>query len=408
MTGSSLLTWFTQASSTLSITLQQASDLDRILHELGTLNLSIEQEEVGQEDTSYLGPTASGSWAPQSQSGFAVYRPSSNPRQVNNASPPLVTRPGSQAMYPAFPEGHTHTAGHYRPPSQPLGQPPDLSVGPRPWSPALVPSRPATAIGVPGIMGEGIYKVSKIGSTTSNRPRVRRTSSISEHQRPMLYTVSKHFDKTLGRADILHSSRARYLGQGRSSGLAVGNFADYPFKPPGLGLGSTKQPPMALDGVQGSTQHQTQLRRLRTVDDGLGLSPSARFDDTEHRSLLTTLEEDRAKVAFSQPGPTRGPIDDVALFSSSPTLLGLPTKQELVDEWLVEISHIQHQGLCEATRVWEDLMGRAAVDVASAKSSGDVSDVLSKFEQEFVRRWEGVVATTAGKMRQVRPGGSGF
>ena len=411
------LTRSTQAFSTLSITLQKKSDLETILRELDALNVSIEYGQASQDDVPAPGSPAFGKWVPQSQAGLSAYRSSSNPRQLTSSSPPLIARPGSQVQYLAYPEDYPHAVNLYRPPSQPPGRPDGLlPTNHRPWSPAFVPSRPATTLGVPGIMGEGIYKVSKIGSTSSSRPRVRRTS-ISEHQGPRLYTVSKHFDKTLGRADILHSSGARHPERRLSSGEIVDKSTEYLSRSPGFGASGVDpamQPPMrtpgALEAARANTQHQSGLRKLRTIDDRLGSSssPSAEFAEREHRSLLSDIETGQPGFAFSQAGSARGPVDRVSPFSSSPALFKMLTNPEMEDDWLVQISHIQHQGLCEASRVWDDLMEKASLEVASAESSGDMSEVLSKFKLEFSRRWEDVVATAAREMREVRRGGSAF
>ena len=86
----------------------------------------------------------------------------------------------------------------------------------------------------------------------------------------------------------------------------------------------------------------------------------------------------------------------------------MPTNPEMEEGWLVQVSHIQHQGLCQASQVWDDLMEKAGLEVALAEGSEDISEVLSKFEHEFAQRWGEVVATTAGKMREVRRGGFAF
>ncbi len=397
--------------------MQKTSDFETILRELEALNISIEYGQAGQDDIPAPGLTAFGTWAPQSHAGLSAYRSPGNPRQLTSSSPPVIARQGSQVQYLAYPDDYPHAVNLHRPPSQPPGRPDGLlPTNHRPWSPAFVPSRPATTIGVPGIMGEGIYKVSKIGSTSSSRPRVRRTST-SEHQGPRLYTVSKHFDKTLSRTDILNASRARHPERGLSSGEIVGNTREFLSRSPSVGASGVDlamQPPMrtpsSLEGVRANIQHHSGLRRLQTVDGGLGSSssPSAEVAEKEHRSLLSRAEAGQPGFPFSQTGSARGPVDDMSPFSSSPTLLKMPTNPEMEDNWLMQVSHIQHQGLCEASKVWDDLMEKASLEVASAESSEDISKVLSKFEHEFAQRWGDVVASTVGKMREVRRGGFAF
>lgn len=89
-------------------------------------------------------------------------------------------------------------------------------------------------------------------------------------------------------------------------------------------------------------------------------------------------------------------------------MIELPTRQEMEDDWLLRISQIQHEGLCEASMVWDEFMGKASVEMASMESSGAVSDVLAKYEGEFARRWDTVLAATAQRMRDARAGGFAF
>ncbi|KAK4043128.1 hypothetical protein C8A01DRAFT_13289 [Parachaetomium inaequale] len=409
--------------STLNITFQKTSDLDTVLRELGTLNINIESDQAGREHGLISGPATFGSWAPPWQNSAPMYRPSSNPRQLNDSSPPLATGPSSHGRPPSYLDSHAYGSLLQRPPSQPIGPPANLQPGQRPWSPAFVPSRPATTLGVPGILGEGIYKVSKIGSTTASRPRVRRTSTLLEQQGPRMYTVSKHFDKTLSKADILDATRGRYLGRGLSSGLQ-GEPSPYLTRSPSLSTPGTEsqgkpgheqrpRQPLArmssvLEGVPVNTQHQPRLRRLRTVDDTPDSRQPVGFTDTERQSFLSSVAEEKSRYGFSQPEPASRSIDEAFLFSSSPTLLERPTRHEAEDDWLLPASQIQHQGMCEASRVWDDLMERAGKEVASAEPSRELSEVLSRFEGEFARRWDGVVAATAQNMTEVRVGRYAF
>lgn len=406
-----------QESSTLSITLQKRSDLDAVLNELNTLNVYIEYEQAVPENILVPGLAGFGAWVPQAQTIRPVHRLSSDPRQLSSSSSPLIARPSSRGQYPTNSEGYLQAASLYRPPSQPTGQTQGVPTGQRPWSPAFVPLRPATTLGVPGILGEGIYKVSKIGSVSSNRPRVRRTSTISEHQPAKFYTVSKHFDKTLSRADILHSSRAHYLGRGLSSSLQTGNPAEHLSRSPShdaAGVGRNEPtaerlpriPSTILEGVPVNIQRQLRIRRLRTVNDALSSSQSAGIGNEEKPPSLSRVDEEGAGFAFSQPELARRSIDDVSLFSSSPTLREILPRQEMEDDWMLQVSQIQHQGLCEASKVWDEFMERSSLEAASAERSEDFLAVLSTYEDEFLRRWEGVVAATVGKMRTVQRGNS--
>ncbi|AEO64043.1 uncharacterized protein THITE_48675, partial [Thermothielavioides terrestris NRRL 8126] len=233
-TSNPCLLYSTQVSSTLRITLREASDLERVIREFHALDIEIEYEKDGQDGSITTGPVAFGAWTPPGQNTPSLYRPPSNPPQLNSASS-LTATSSSQGTSSSYLERYPHSVLLHRPPSQPLGQPADFSAGIRPWSPAFVPSRPATTLGVPGILGEGIYKVSKIGSVSSARPRVRRTSASLEHQGTRLYTVSKHFNKTASTGDALHSSRARYLGRALSSSVPGVDSAPFPVRSSNFG-----------------------------------------------------------------------------------------------------------------------------------------------------------------------------
>lgn len=402
--------------ATLSINLQNASDFGTILQELSTLGILVTEDEQGSQDHgSLLRPTIFRSWAPPGQTLQPTYRPSGNLGSFETASPRSATGPTSQVQYPSYPETHLH-ASLQRPPSQPLGPPTELQADQRPWSPAFVPSRPATTLGVPGILGEGIYKLSKVGSASSGRPRVRRTTTPLEHQGHGLYTVSRHFDKTLSRADILQATRGRYLGRGLSASFPGElSFQEDGSPSPGDSRRGDQGVPgqaeqvlqypsrmsSALGRVPINTQHQPRFRRLRTTDHALDPRSSPNFKGNEENSLLYNVTEDKATHGFSQPELASKAADDAFLFSSSPTLFERPTEDEMRDGWLIRGSQIQHQGLCEATKIWNEFMDRASKEVAVAEPSRDLSDVLSKFEDEFMRRWEGVVAATAQNMRHV-------
>ncbi|KAK4128515.1 hypothetical protein N657DRAFT_667752 [Parathielavia appendiculata] len=410
-----------QKASSLCITLQKPPDLDKVLQEFGGLGIKIEYKEFGRDHQLVSEPASFNAWPPLGRTVSPVYRPASNSRQLNSSSPPLTMASTSHAGYPAYLKSQSNRALPQRPPSQPIRPSTPLHPGQRPWSPAFVPSRPASTLGIPGILGEGIYKVSKIGSASSARPRVRRTSSVFEHQGPKLYTVSKHFDKTLSKEDIVHPLGPRYVSGGLPSSLQASISPGYMARSPSQstgGTGSHSQPGFespashilskassALEGMRVNLQHRPGLRRLRTIDNPRDPSISFELDDRVHRTFLSTVAEERAGSMFSQPLPSLRPLrsaDDASLVSSSPTLLERPTRQEMEAEWLLYVAQIQHEGLCEASRVWDEFWEKANDDVASARSAEDLSSVLSKLESDFMRRWEGVVAATAQKMRDVR------
>ncbi|KAK3303531.1 uncharacterized protein B0T15DRAFT_278201 [Chaetomium strumarium] len=403
-------------SSTLGVTLKNSFELDTLLRELSSLGIKIDHEQADEDRYPAPGSFPAGSLPGPNPNMSPGYRPSSNPRHLYSSSPPLTAASASQGLHWPYLESHLHGVQVQRTPSQPLGYPAGLQASHRPWSPAFVPLRPASALGVPGVLGEGIYKVSKIGSVSSSRPRVRRTSTVLEPHGPRLYTVSRHFDKTLNRADVLLSSRAQHLSRGLSLDPRAGKSANHPTGSPvmkpldaeshrNLGQADPVMDPLTrapgvLEGVPAAVRHQSTLRRLQTIDDISRPSMSTGFDgvDFQHCS-------ENARVAFSQPetsSKTGGSVDDASIPASSQTLFDLPLIPN--DDWLLRVSEIQLEGLCEARRIWDEFMERSGVKAASTESLTDLSKALAKFESEFTRRWDEAVSGTLQQMRDIRSG----
>lgn len=167
----------------------------------------------------------------------------------------------------------------------------------------------------------------------------------------------------------------------------------------------------ALERVPGTPQYPVSLNGLRTIVDVPTPDLPAEFDAKGYPPFSYSPAHGQIESAVSQPTTTSRvawPSDDASITSSSQTLLELPNRQEMEDDWLLRISQVQHEGLCEASLMWDDLMDRASVDMASVDGSGAVSEVLAKYEGEFARRWDAVLSATAQKMREARVGGFVF
>lgn len=68
---------------------------------------------------------------------------------------------------------------------------------------------------------------------------------------------------------------------------------------------------------------------------------------------------------------------------------------------LLRISQIQQEGLVDATRLWEDMMEKGRNAIAGVDDPEEAFRVLSGFQEEFIRRWTRVVASTVREMRDV-------
>ncbi|KAL2146734.1 hypothetical protein VTI28DRAFT_2569 [Corynascus sepedonium] len=401
--------------STLNITLQNPSDVDTVLRELSSLGIDIVYERANHDRDLVPGTVAFGSWGSSGQSYVPTYRPGSNPRRLDPSSALSISGSAPYDPHLPKPESHSYLSSSQRPPSQLIGLPAVLRTGQRPWSPAFVPSLPATTLGVPGLLGEGIYKVSKVGSASSGRPRLRRTTTPHEHHGPRLYTASKHFDRTLSRADTLHAPRSQDLGR-RSSSNLQDDSVRYPSRSPTLGVradqsqaqfGENKQASTSYENTSNHlkessvyTQYHPRLWRLRTINDTSEFSLLERFDETTQQSTLSSVTEKIDGHEVTKPNLALRAADDSFSFSSSPTLFESPTDPRSSDEWLLQVSQAQHQGLAEASRIWNEFVERVSKDMASAEPSKGLAGLLSKHEDEFAKRWNGVIAAATHQMRQ--------
>lgn len=311
----------------------------------------------------------------------------SGAQNFHNPNQPLATWSDSQGQYLTSESLGNSQFGALlqRPPSQPLGHTEQVLPGFRPWSPDSVPSRPATALGVPGVLSEGLYKVSKVGSTVSSRPKLRRTPTILESQPPLLYTVSKQFDRALNQADIA-AIRSRYLGRGLSSNARA--------EPVGLG----SQPLRRTTSVLETTPMASTIQR----------SASALLPTTQDEGqTLTGRHGFASPLSFSQPeAASRAlvPGEGSSIMSQGSTLLDTNQDRELDDEMLVLLSQVQHEGLCEASKLWDEFMQRIEADSAGLDHPQDASERLGKYEDEFTRRWNAVLAATVQRAREIRSG----
>ncbi|KAH6618117.1 hypothetical protein B0J18DRAFT_271825 [Chaetomium sp. MPI-SDFR-AT-0129] len=243
---------------------------------------------------------------------------------------------------------------------------------------------------------------------------MRRNTQSVEQPEPKPYTVSRHFDKTLNRADTALTARGRHLRRGLSftsdveptlssatpSGLRVPESEGWSMS---RQMEQSRQPmnnmSNTLGGMSLDTRRQSGLRRLRTIDSGLASNLPPDFSSQEQHSLLSSVPE-RGVHGFSQPLPG----SDTFLFSSSPTLLGRPGRGELALEELLLVSQIQHQGLCEASKIWADFMDMVGEELAPVETMEDFLGVLSKFEDEFGRHWDDIVVATTQRMGEVYGG----
>lgn len=380
-------------SSILNITFQSAVDLNTVLRELSGLSITISYEQSSYDQNLTSGASPFGSGKPHTP----TYELPSNTVPSNTSTPHPTVGSTAQGPYPPGFEDYPPSSSLQWPPSQPVGPPTAFRADQRPWSPAFVPSRPATTIGIPGILGEGIYKVSKIGAASSSRSRARRTTAVFEQKGPRVYAVPKPPDKAASKIDALHATSDWHKRRKLSSSLQDDSIRHSTMPTAPGASNDLTQGNLWKDNQSGETfrdmsdstecfstdlQRQARIKRLVTADNN-------------------TFEE-ATGYASSQPKSSQNDMDDTFMFESSPTLLELPIDSDTIDDWLIQVSQVQHQGLAQASGIWDDLGEKARKDLVSAQTSDGLTNILSKYEKEFVERWDGVVAATAHRLREVR------
>ncbi|KAK4159085.1 hypothetical protein QBC43DRAFT_273177 [Cladorrhinum sp. PSN259] len=380
--------------TSLKVTFKRPSDFEAVLSELRKLDIRIAYEQFPRS-SSALSYIPSGS--PQESEG-------SQPdkfRQIYNISPPLTASTSSSDHYSSYSGGFPYGYVSGRPPSQPARFP-DHGA----WSHAVLRSKPPAIIGNPGVLGEsGLYKISKVGSSSSSRLRARPPLIPPEHQTSRFYATTNRFRRTLERKDDLQhrqpTSEKAFVSKDHRS--VAYEQSDRRF-PPGYQTTSLhprrfSQAPN-LGGLVGRTRRPT-MQRLDPIHDESDTSPSR-----------SQLNKERTKYASLQPAPAPAPDrmtiirkDFGELNPTQPETTKLMT-QEPNTLQLIQISQIHHQGFLEASMVWNEFMARAKREVKSVDDPEERLRILSKLEPEFTKQWNRAVDCTVQEMQKVQGKGT--
>ncbi|KAK0668000.1 hypothetical protein QBC41DRAFT_253049, partial [Cercophora samala] len=396
--------------SMLRVTLKVASDFESVTRELRDLGIHIEchQEELQQDQGS--------SWSqPYTQPQNAYYHPTPNavspplPHSIqpygsqHTATPYHSQSYSSSPPYPVisnppyhYPNPTPDQLAYQRSASQPVGYPGGYQSQGQ-WLPPVIPSPAATTIGIPGVLGAGIYKVSKLGSSSSSRTRSRKGQT----------SRGGHDSGTAGPGKILDHSHS--ISQSPNSGLSSPDSAlDSPC--------SISVPRRLLQQVQTML---SELESQETMSQASTLVPD--HDDPSCRPFggLRIPEEEEDEGVSSQqatitPVTSTRPTTSTAMLPTQPN-----TSTEMVPyqppqqnrnssdqgktsmQTVLRLSRAQQEGLVDAARVWEDMMEKGRNAIAGVDDDEEAFRVLSGFQEEFTRRWTRVVASTVREMRDV-------
>lgn len=307
-------------------------------------------------------------------------------------SPPLTASTSSQDHYPSYsdyvPNGYI--------PEHPASQPAVLSTR-QPWSSTTTSSPPSATIGRPNILGQpGLYKISRVSSTSSSRSRVRKPSAPPSLQRSQLYAVPSHLDRTVGRRSMILPRRPtnvaglnpidhlsarveemerRLQPQNETMSLPLQRFS------------RTSSLGGALNRTRGLT-----MQTLDPIHDESDASPSrnelAKGTNRHAPSQPASMTNSMAVI-----GKSFGELDHRQPEPSRPMIPQPNTLQ------LIQLSQIQHEGFLEASTVWNEFMEMAERETKLIDDPEDRLRILSKLEPEFRRDWDRTVSSTVRNMK---------
>jgi hypothetical protein len=294
------------------------------------------------------------------------------------------------------------------------------------------------------MLGEGVYKVRRISSASVHRSRARRLPPIAEIPGPSLYTVSKHFDKTLGKSDIIHSSRKHSLDEdederfgleigddalnqmgmdGRRSSRALQSDASdkdttrvqelFPKVSTALETAlDVKKHPRRYPGVR-----QLQKKKKEDVDSDFNITSSIK-PMTPHVLPASQMHSLKTGHVFpgvpavggdeSAPTQQRVALDlgasnaEVSPKNSSQAVTGKQENHGVGDELLFRVSQINQTGLTEATSIWDELMETGQRESEFVSTLDEACRIWSRYGAEWARRVDSLAAVTVKNMRGLR------
>jgi hypothetical protein len=367
-----------------------------------------------------IGPASGGFLASQSQPSPPLLLGSSS-QEYHSSSPPLIVSQGAQGQQIS----HTSTASHQLLPAHLFRQRSSQhSSYPPTWSsisPVNQVARPATTIGIPTNLGEGLYRVSKVVSAPGHRTWQRRSSRLAEGHRPGAYTFSKHFDRTLDGSDIAKLTRhilrqdedlPEMLSQESISDQQVANAT-----------------PLGEEHSLSSIDYRATvgLHRLSTIQQSIPEHPqhTSRQSTPRHEPRRTGsrnsvrseyISQELSRTHSGSPRPSPGLLASSEPAQGPTHAKGAHTPWRSSSTWqeigitapghLHQVVQSYHEGLFKATRIWDDLMERGREETKSVDDDTDAFKIYAGYAETFATRLDDLAGVTVRKMREARGGGA--
>ncbi|KAK3682570.1 hypothetical protein B0T22DRAFT_288506 [Podospora appendiculata] len=417
-----------RGQQSLKITFNDPSDLNSVLGELAESGLEVKRILKSHGFGIPHKQTTLRYWAVPGNNPLPVpAHQSTDYRELYHEGPPLPTPPSSQGQHTPYQGNYIFHQVANPPLSLPVGHTGNLPLSWPSWS---LPPRPATTIGIPGMIGEGIYKISRVGPRPASRTKMRKLPVIPESQDSTPNTPSGHLDTSLRP----HASRKRSLqDEGvsssqenkRASNMAILNrHADLVSRLSSTENGNERERPErssrlhALESLSSTTDHSATYPRshqqLRSHSD---LVPAFTYTTSTMPSTKTASVPKRLLSARRMLPSLRGECDNQyssqcgEVLASTSMDSGTWTndaavehqdKHDISEDWLLQLSVIQQGGLAEATRIWDELMTRGQKETESIINLDKACKVWSSHRQEWEQRLNSVASDTVQKMRRVK------
>ncbi|KAK3316185.1 hypothetical protein B0H66DRAFT_284355 [Apodospora peruviana] len=385
---------------TLKVKFRGRSDLDSVLGELKALGLDIQQASTTSQEPDHsdvhpqLRHLVTGN-----HSSPAPVGPFGNPPPYYHGSPPIFMSSGPHERYFTSPVSSLYQQVPLRPPSHPMGH--ALNFQPA-WSSWTPPPRPATTMGIPGFPGEGIYRVSRVGSRSGSRSRSRKLPPVPELQDQSLQSVAEQTGRTVDPLSIGQMSRKRSCQEDESLEVETSDrmanssrllrrkysLRDYPSHAGDGGLLGIFSDASASQNAQ-STGTPTLTQPRRSIGDP-NSGPSSVQQTSRTPASITHLPGQKTTPKMGHD------------HTSSHEQIWKP-KMSKEDEWIIHSSNIFHRGLIRATGVWNEFMERGQKETDSIQDMEEVAKVWAKLGLELTRRLDSIGGAVVQKMRETQP-----
>ncbi|KAK3332016.1 hypothetical protein B0T19DRAFT_92165 [Cercophora scortea] len=307
-------------------------------------------------------------------------------RELYHGMPPLPTPPSSQGQHTPYQGNYLYHQVANPSLSLPAGHAGNIPMSWPSWS---LPPRPATTIGIPGMIGEGIYKVSRVGPRPASRARSRKLPMIPESQGPAPNTTSEHIDATLGPS----ISRKRSLQDDGTSSQENNRAANMPILSRHADLVSRLSSNNS-DLVPTFTYTAPTMPGTRAVAVPKRLLSAKR--------MLPSLRGELEEQVSSLCGEVLPSMSMDSGMRASNCKGTHQDNHEIPAEFLLQLSAIQQAGLAEATRIWDELMERGQKETGSVTTLDEACKIWSGYRSEWEQRLNSVASDTARKMRRIQ------